>query len=297
MTVSSMLDSAGRRRSPATLPGFHAGRAPRNKGMLYPADPPTVEEIVCVMRHASEDPHGWRLRAMIVMLWRGGLRVQEALALSEHDLDPQRGSVLVRHGKGGRRREVGMDGWGWENLRPWLSERLELPAGPLFCVIDGPTRGRPWSAAAIRTEFRRHATEAGVRRRFAPHQLRHAHAVELAREGVSLNVIQRQLGHSNLGTTSIYLQGIDIEEIISTVHARRAPHDVGDSGPTALKNPTPMREHRSSVLALGATGLPLSPRKRASEEASASCCAGSSKSMFAWKLATRNRRWPPSGPP
>jgi integrase/recombinase XerD len=62
-----------------------------------------------------------------------------------------------------------------------------------------------------------------VRRRFAPHQLRHAHAVELAREGVSLNVIQRQLGHSNLGTTSIYLQGIDIEEIISTVHARRTP--------------------------------------------------------------------------
>ena len=53
MTVSSMLDSAGRRRSPATLPGFHAGRAPRNKGMLYPADPPTVEEIVCVMRHVD----------------------------------------------------------------------------------------------------------------------------------------------------------------------------------------------------------------------------------------------------
>ena len=79
MTVSAVLDSAGRRRSPATLPGFHAGRPPRNKGMLYPADPPTVEEIVCVMRHASEDRHGWRLRAMIVMLWRGGLRVTEAL--------------------------------------------------------------------------------------------------------------------------------------------------------------------------------------------------------------------------
>jgi|tagenome__1003787_1003787.scaffolds.fasta_scaffold19986059_1 Phage integrase family len=109
MIVSSMLDSAGRRRSPATLPGFHSGRAPRNKGMLYPADPPTVEEIVCVMRHASNDPHGFRLRAIIVMLWRGGLRVHEALALSEQDLDPRRGSVLVRRGKGGRRREVGMD--------------------------------------------------------------------------------------------------------------------------------------------------------------------------------------------
>jgi hypothetical protein len=44
MTVLSALDSAGRRRSPATMPGYHAGRPPRNKGMRYPADPPTVEE-------------------------------------------------------------------------------------------------------------------------------------------------------------------------------------------------------------------------------------------------------------
>jgi site-specific recombinase XerD len=62
-----------------------------------------------------------------------------------------------------------------------------------------------------------------VRRRFAPHQLRPAHAVELAREGVPLNVIQRQLGHTNLGVTSIHLQGIDNAEIIATVHARKAP--------------------------------------------------------------------------
>jgi site-specific recombinase XerD len=43
--------------------------------------------------------------------------------------------------------------------------------------------------------------------------LRHAHAVEMAREGVPLIVIQRQLGHSNLGITSVYLQGIDNAEI------------------------------------------------------------------------------------
>ena len=53
--------------------------------------------------------------------------------------------------------------------------------------------------------------------------LGHAHAVEMAREGVPLIVIQRQLGHTNLGITSIYLQGIDNTEIIDTVHARRAP--------------------------------------------------------------------------
>ena len=116
-----------------------------------------------------------------------------------------------------------MDEWGWEQLRPWLDARVQLPVGPLFCIIDGPTRGRPWSGAAVRSEFRRLAVRAGVRRRLAPHQLRHAHAVELAREGVALNIIQRQLGHANLGTTSIYLQGIDPEEIITAVHARRAP--------------------------------------------------------------------------
>jgi integrase len=123
MTVLSVLDAAGRRRSPATMPGYHAGRPPRNKGMRYPADPPTVEEIVAVMRHAADDRHGWRVRAMIIVLWRAGLRVQEALALAEHDLDPRRGSLLVRNGKGGRRREVGMDEWGWEQLRPWLDAR------------------------------------------------------------------------------------------------------------------------------------------------------------------------------
>jgi len=223
MSVSPLLDAAGRRRSPATLPGYHAGRAPRNKGQFYPADPPTVEEIVAVMREAADDRHGCRLPALIVVLWRGGLRVQEALMLGERDLDYRRGSLLVRNGKGGRRREIWMDVWGWEQLRPWLAARVELPVGPLFCVIDGPTRGRPWSSANVRVEFRRLAAQAGIRRRFAPHQLRHAHAVELAREGVPLNVIQRQLGHVSLGTTSIYLQGIDTEEIIATVHARRAP--------------------------------------------------------------------------
>ena len=69
----------------------------------------------------------------------------------------------------------------------------------------------------------RTAVKAGVRRRFAPHQLPHAHAVEMAHEGVPLVVIQRQLGHANLGITSIYLQGIDSSEIIDTVHSRPAP--------------------------------------------------------------------------
>ena len=80
MFESVLLDVAGRRRSPATLPGFHAGRVPRNKGQQYPADPPTVEEIGAVMRPTPDGRHGYRVRAMIIVLWRAGLRIQEALS-------------------------------------------------------------------------------------------------------------------------------------------------------------------------------------------------------------------------
>ncbi len=116
--ASTFLDAAGHRRSPATLPGYHVGRPPRNKGLRYPADPPTIDEIVAVMRATDERPDGLRLRALIVILWRAGLRISEALALAETDLDPRRGAVIVRRGKGGKRREIGMDRWAWEQLEP-----------------------------------------------------------------------------------------------------------------------------------------------------------------------------------
>src|SRR3954447_16374245 len=223
VTASVPLDSLGRRRSPAAVPGYLAGRPSRNRGRGYAPDPPRTEEIIAVMRYCGDGVHGARARGLIAVLWRAGLRIQEALDLNDLDLDRRRGSVLVRRGKGGRRREVGMDDWGFEQLEPWLREREQMPIGPLFCVIDGRTRGRAWYASAARAALRRRAARAGVRRRFAPHQLRHAHAIELAREGVPLNVIQRQLRHRNLGVTSIYLQGIDPDEIIQTVHGRRPP--------------------------------------------------------------------------
>jgi len=95
---SALLDVAGHRRSPATMPGYHRGRPPRNEGEQYPADPPTVEEIVAVMGTVGDRADGHRLRALIVLLWRAGLRINEALALQERDLDRSRGAVLVRRG-------------------------------------------------------------------------------------------------------------------------------------------------------------------------------------------------------
>ncbi len=79
---SALLDAAGHRRSPVTMPGFHEHRAPRNKGHRYPADPPTVEESIAVMRTAGSGPDA-RLRA---------------LALAETDLD------VSRRGPGAPRR-------------------------------------------------------------------------------------------------------------------------------------------------------------------------------------------------
>lgn len=124
---------------------------------------------MAVMRRAGEGPHGRRMRGLIVVLWRAGLRIHEGLSLTETDLDTRRGSVLVRHGKGDRRREVGMDPWARSVLDAWVADRVALAPGPLFCVIDGPTRGRAWADCAVRAELRRLAMEAGVRRRFAPH--------------------------------------------------------------------------------------------------------------------------------
>ena len=225
-----LLDAAVHGRSAGDDARLPPRQAAKNKGLRFPADPPPVEEIIAVMGAAGSGPGGARLRALIIVLWRAGLRISEALDLAETDLDRSRGAVLVRAGKGGRRREVGMDRWAWGQLTSYLEIRATLPVGALFCVIHGPTAGRRWEASAARKQLRRTAEAAGVRRRFAPHQLRHAHAVELAHEGVPLVVIQRQLGHCNLGVISIDLQGIDSSEIIETAHSRPAPVISATSG-------------------------------------------------------------------
>jgi hypothetical protein len=111
-----LLNAAGRRRSPVTLPGYLAGRPPRNEGPRYPPDPPTVEEIAAVMRQAGGGVHGARMRAFIVLLWRAGLRSTRRSPSPSTTCSPA-ARIGAGHGKGGRRREIGMDPWGWEQLR------------------------------------------------------------------------------------------------------------------------------------------------------------------------------------
>jgi hypothetical protein len=118
---------------------------PTQQGQRYPADPPRTEELVAVMRHAGANLHGDRVRALIVILWRAGLRIQ-ALSLTELDLGPRRGSVLVRRDKGGLRREIGMDACGFEHVQPWSS----MPAAPVWrasCAAGARWDGTPSAQA------------------------------------------------------------------------------------------------------------------------------------------------------
>jgi integrase len=175
------------------------------------------------MRAAGDTMHGLRLRGLIVVLWRAGLRISEALALSEADLDsrPRRRVGASRQGPPPARGGHGRLGVGSSCTLADRSGRASCRAAVLR---DHRSDARP--ALVERGRAHSGARHRGGRRRappLAPHQLRHAHAVELAHEGVPLAVIQRQLGHSNLGITSVYLQGIDNAEIIETVHARHAP--------------------------------------------------------------------------
>jgi hypothetical protein len=222
MTVL-LLDAAGRRRSPVTMPGYHAGRPPGNKGMRYPADPPTVDEIVAVMRQTGDDRHGFRLRGMIVVLWRAGLRLQE---------DSRSQSTTSTSGAGrcwsAAARAEGGARWAWTSgagsscvpgsLRapscPWARCSASSTGAP----AAGPGRPPLCAASSAGSRLGR-ASGVGSRRTSSATRTRSSSP----REGVPLNIIQRQLGHANLGTTSIYLQGIDPEEIITAVRTRRAP--------------------------------------------------------------------------
>jgi hypothetical protein len=138
-----LLDRAGRRRSPATLPGFHAGHAPGNKCLRYPTETPKVEQIIAVTRTADEGTHGRRVRGLIVIVWRAGLRIQEALALTEGDLDQRRGALLVRRDKGGRTQSITARGRRRTRLGARIRPvRWRPGSGPRTRTAAGPKRSR-----------------------------------------------------------------------------------------------------------------------------------------------------------
>jgi site-specific recombinase XerC len=170
------VDVCGRKRSPATHHAHRKGVSPNNKGVTYEPTPYTDAEILTLLDACPETPAWRRLRAWIAFTYRSGLRISETLDLIAADLNPRERSVLVRHGKGDKRRISAMDDWGWQQLAPWLEERrcFPNPDGPVFCITEGPTRGSRWSSSGVRQMLAKLKVETGFEKRLAPHQLRHS---------------------------------------------------------------------------------------------------------------------------
>jgi site-specific recombinase XerD len=222
-----LLDRLGRMRSTVNRPGCKAGQRPANHGRRFPAEVLTTEEISRLLAAcARRGPSGLRHRALIVVLWRGGLRCQEALDLEPRDVDAVEGTVLVRHGKGNRRRVVGLDPQAFAVLERWMDARAKLgvPRGSkLFCTITAGNVGAPMGAPQWRDTIKQLGIKAGIEKRVHSHGLRHTHATELRREGVDVLIISRQLGHADLATTQRYLEHLEPREVVEAMQHRSWP--------------------------------------------------------------------------
>jgi site-specific recombinase XerD len=192
---------------------------PGQRSRRRPVEPLTSAEVALLLRQCSASaPTGIRNRALITVMYRAGLRASEALALRAADVNPERGTLRVLHGKGDAARTVGLDDGGMALVQRWMDRRAELGHrhGPLFCTLAGA----PLSDSYVRTMLRRIGAKAGLEKRVHPHGLRHSHAVDMANEGVAMPVIQQQLGHKRLSTTDIYLRGIAAADLAAMARAR-----------------------------------------------------------------------------
>ncbi len=195
-------------------------RAPENTPTRRPVEILTAEEVKSLLRACSgRAPTGIRNRAMIALGWRGGLRLGEVLSAFPTDLDREAGTVNVLRGKGGKQRTVGLDPAAFALVERWLDKRRELGLNgrqPLICTL----KGEPLLQSYVRALMGRLGRKTGMEKRVHFHGLRHAHARELASENTPINVIQQQLGHSNISTTHVYLCKIAPQQVIETMQAR-----------------------------------------------------------------------------
>lgn len=211
----------------------------------YPPEPLTEAEVWALMRQCSaRAPTGIRNRAMITVMYRGGLRLDETLALKPADVDPAAGTIRVLHGKGDKARVIGLDDGALAIIQRWMDKRGELglrngrctcqrpkrtadgptyfPANPsctahLFCTLAG----HPVTDRYVRNMLKRAAAKAGITKRVHPHGLRHSHAVDLSTSGVPVKTIQHQLGHDHLTTTAIYLDHVAPADVIAMGRSRK----------------------------------------------------------------------------
>lgn len=226
--VTFRVDSARRRLYSGDM-STAGGKAPEPRG---PANVLSEKEIHALLATFSRRaPTGIRNRALIMLLWRTGLRIAEAIALEARDLqlDASEPRLTVRNGKFGKQRVVGIHQDAVAEVELWLGARRRLGlahARPVFCTISRGHRGGQLKGTYVRAMLSSHARRAQLDTRVHPHAFRATLAVELAREGVPLPAIRDVLGHSNVAHTDAYLRRVFPQDAIEAVLGRkRAPID------------------------------------------------------------------------
>jgi len=189
-------------------------------GKRYPIEVLTKDEVHALLEACGKET--WtdrRNHALLVLLWRTGLRIAEALALRPCDVDVQHGAIRVLHGKGGRARTVGIDRIGIEVLEGWMQEHrgMGYSSGEVLFITRS---GLPLSQGYLRRKIPELAQAAGIHKRVHAHGLRHTHASGLRAEGIDIAVIKRQLGHRSLMTTIEYLDHISSDAVLHVFRHR-----------------------------------------------------------------------------
>ncbi|MFQ5680418.1 MAG: tyrosine-type recombinase/integrase [Gemmatimonadota bacterium] len=155
----------------------------------------SLEEVRAVLDAVHHPKH----RAALMLVYGGGLRVGEVVRLRPTDLDPDRGLLHIRQGKGRKDRYVPLSEVALEAVRAY--QQSYRPADWLF---PGQRSGRHLHERSIQHAFRRACQAAGIRKPVSVHTLRHSYATHLLERGTDLRYIQELLGHASSKTTELY---------------------------------------------------------------------------------------------
>jgi len=192
-----------------------------------PARIPTESEIERILAAASgtRSDVERRNRAIIELMYSTAMRIAEAASLDTTDLDLTAGTLLIRHGKGGKSRVVPMGNTATSALLDYLQHarpRFVSSKPGVTALFLAATTGNRLSKMSIRLIVREAARKAGIDRRINPHAIRHACATHMLRAGASLRHIQQLLGHSRIDTTEIYthVDTSDLANVLARTHPR-----------------------------------------------------------------------------
>ena len=152
-------------------------------------------------------PTGLRNKAIISLMLHCGLRVSEAVNLRPGSINLTKGKLRVESGKGNKDRDLAIPEYLIDLLEGWRRKRPESPY--FFCTL----KGKKLSARYLQQMVKRYAGKAGIQKNISPHTLRHTYATQYYRQTKDIETLRRILGHSDISTTTIYinLANIDVE--------------------------------------------------------------------------------------